>query len=150
MTTKKGPWLGVMVHHTATKDNLTVEDIRKMHKKRGFGDVGYHYLLQKDKKGKAHLKKGRSVVYNGAHCDAGGYNKTFLGFALIGNFENETPDEEYWEEIIKALCHLIKLYDCPRVLGHREVKATLCPGKNIDLDKIREEVSKKLKITINK
>ena len=133
MTKHTGAWQGIMVHHTATDKNQTVNFIRKLHLKRGFGDVGYHYLLQRDWNGKYHLKKGRDTVYQGAHCDVGNYNNTYIGLAIIGNFEEQKISESELQDLKDAIEHLKKKFNVSKVKLHRDVKATACPGKYIKL-----------------
>ena len=69
------------------------------------------------------------------------YNSEFIGVCVIGDYENKDKltDTEY-NDLISAICHIMKKYDCYSFLGHREVKATACPGKNIDLNKIKKEI----------
>ena len=40
----------IVVHSTATPEgkDYTVADIRKMHKARGWSDIGYHYVIYRD------------------------------------------------------------------------------------------------------
>lgn len=132
-------FLQLMVHHTVTASNLTVDDIRKLHLARGFTDIGYHYLIQRDSTGRGHLKVGRPDTQPGAHCPAGGYNKTAIGMSVIGCFhpgypfsERLVPDTPLYNDIVGAAAHLCEKYHIPadseHILYHRDAKPTACPG----------------------
>ena len=150
MTKHSGPWLGLLVHHTATAPTLTVNQVRAIHLKKGWGDVGYHFLIQKGADGSYYLKPGRSTEYNGAHCDAGDYNKTWLGLAVIGNYETGPISAPCWEQLVPSCCHILKKYGLKMLRGHREAKATACPGKYINLDRLRTACSERLGYKITK
>jgi N-acetylmuramoyl-L-alanine amidase len=74
----------IVIHCTASKvsNDLTVEDIRRMHKKQGWADIGYHYLVYLD--GTVH--EGRDVDIAGAH--AWGHNTYSIGVCYVGGVEN--------------------------------------------------------------
>ena len=96
----------IIVHCTATEagKNFTVDDVRKWHKKRGFRDIGYHYLILLD----GTLQKGRAIEDVGAHCE--GHNDHSLGICYVGGLRKGQPadtrtkaQEETLKKIIKAL-----------------------------------------------
>ena len=74
----------IILHCTATAEgkDYSVETIRQWHLKRGFSDIGYHYLIGLD--GTIHL--GRDVFKQGAHTK--GENKTSIGVAYVGGVES--------------------------------------------------------------
>ena len=55
----------IVVHCTATPDgrDVTVADIDKMHRAKGWKSIGYHYVIYRD--GSVH--EGRPVTEVGAH-----------------------------------------------------------------------------------
>lgn len=119
----------IIVHHTATPSTATVESIRRYHVGiRGWSDIGYHYLVQRD----GIIRLGRPDRRVGAHCR--GYNRESIGVAVIGNFE-ETPIGMEVEQQINALRQLLGdlLHRYPHsvVRGHKEYAATLCPGGHL-------------------
>lgn len=119
----------IVVHHTATPSYATVESIRNYHVNiRGWRDIGYHYLVQRD----GVIRLGRPDHIQGAHCS--GHNADSIGVALIGNFE-ETPlgmEVETQVNSLKMLLQDLTLrYKDARVVGHKELAATLCPGKHL-------------------
>lgn len=145
-----GSYKGIILHHTATKQTLSVDDIRRIHLNKGWGDVGYHFLFQLGSDGHYYLKNGRSVLYQGAHCDVGVYNNTHIGVSIIGNFEKDYLTDLQYQDLLSGLCHLLKKFNLFQLLGHREVKSTACPGAHIDLGKLRSDLSKKLGYSIKK
>jgi len=140
-----GQWIGLTIHHTDGHTTDTVESVKKLHKeKNGWGDIGYHYMLE-IKDGKGYLKKGRSTGYWGAHAGVDYYNSNYLGLSVAGDYHKNKMPEQIYEDLISAICTLVKKFKLTHLNGHRECKATDCPGKNIDLNKLRTDVNKKLK-----
>ena len=134
-----GKWQGIMIHHTAAPQNYTLEQIRKIHTDKGWGDIGYHYVII-IKNGRGYLKTGRSDVYQGAHCDTGDYNNTFIGVAVSGNYSEKAVSAALYEDILGSIAHLCKKYGVKKILGHRDVKATECPGLRFPLAKLKEDI----------
>ena len=73
----------IVVHCTATEEgkDYSVAEIRRWHLKRGFSDIGYHYLIGID--GKVH--EGRNVNISGAHT--AGYNAHSIGVCYVGGLD---------------------------------------------------------------
>lgn len=141
-------WQYLMLHHTATGPNETVESIRAMHLKRGFNDIGYHYLIVR-KDGKGYLKSGRPDTKAGAHCP--GWNSKALGLSVVGYFHpgnklSEVMSEALYQYVLAAVCHLCKKYNIPasRLLAHREKKATACPGDWFAFARLKCDVERAL------
>lgn len=144
MEIRKSVYKGVMLHHSATGKYETADYIRLLHLNKKYGDVGYNFILQHGKDGHLYLKTGRNTKYVGAHCDAKTYNSEYIGVCLIGNYENDSLTDTQYNELIRAICHIMKKYSAYGFLGHREAKATACPGKNINLNQIRKDLTAKL------
>lgn len=145
----------IVIHHTASTQNL--DDSEKLMRSiyayhamtRGWGDIGYNYLIDAD----GNVYEGR---YGGAGVVAGhtsGYNTGSVGIALLGHFE-ETPISA---EMMKALMGVIYdqalLHDIdpdgsssfrgkvmPNIMGHRDLSATACPGE-VAYDYLPEVIS---------
>ncbi|XP_070572362.1 peptidoglycan-recognition protein SC2-like [Ptychodera flava] len=99
----------------------------------GWGDIGYSYCIGED----GYAYEGRGWGVEGAHTY--NYNRVSHGISYFGNFNNALPNE-------KALNAGQQLIDCGvsqnhiksnyRLLGHRDVSATECPG-HLLYDEIR-------------
>lgn len=131
----------IIIHHGAIK-NATVEEIHNGHLKRGFGGIGYNYYIRKD----GTIYKGRDEKYKGAHTL--NENGRSIGICLEGNYEEENPSKAQLENLINLTSLLVVKYNVNDVVGHRECGQTLCPGKNINIDSIREEIILKLRKAI--
>ena len=127
----------LIIHHSQ-RDTDSPKDIKKRHLKRGWEDIGYHYLIKKNGK----ISKGRSKKYIGAHVL--GHNKNSLGICLIGNLDKSLPTRKQLEKLIIFLKKLSKKYNIPvkNVLGHREFPnvTKTCPGNLVKMNLIREAI----------
>lgn len=137
---------GIVIHHTATtkdldKPELAVQNIYEYHTKyKKWGDIGYHYLIAPDGKIFEGRKGGRSVI--GGHALP--VNKTTIGIAVLGNYQDEEPSEAVLASIIKlsrALSveygiepdkkYIYKREAFESIMGHRDNDNTACPGEKL-------------------
>lgn len=132
------PVTHITVHHDglppsrlATADQCAsrIDLIRKGHRSKGWGDIGYHFVV--DPSGR--IWQGRSLVWQGAHvkdCNEGN-----IGVLVLGNFEVDRPTSAQLSALEAHLAVLMELYRVPprSVLTHREWPgaSTLCPGRNL-------------------
>ncbi len=126
----------IVVHHSATPSDWSVEDIRRIHLSLGYADIGYHYLITP--KG---MKVGRPIIYRGAHVlpDKPPYigidmNSVSIGLCIIGDFSKNSPSPKLINEAAYGIVRLSKKFNIPisasSVIGHRDVSFTVCPGKD--------------------
>lgn len=136
-----------MIHHTAGTQHDTVESERKYHKSKGWKDIGYHYFIEVDNKGRGHLKAGRSTELTGAHCDTGNWNKISLGLCVAGNYSKTAMSEELYRDVLGAVLHVMKVYQIPAnmLFGHRDKDSTQCPGNLFPLSALKADVLDRLK-----
>ena len=130
----------IVVHCTATPEGMakTVEDIRREHKKQGWSDIGYHYVVTLD--GEVH--EGRNVDIAGSHV--AGYNANSIGVVYVGGLERD-PKKTYQQlrakdtrtdrqkmALLALLMDLRRLYPDARILGHRDFPRVTkaCPSFN--------------------
>jgi len=149
----------IFIHHTGSSNNLDnpeqlLRDIYRSHAiTRGWGDIGYNYII--DTEGNVYEGRygGESVV--GAHVGPMG-NRGSIGIAILGNYnEGELPDKAK-TALVALLAEKTQLYGIdpegssyfrgeymPNILGHQSVMETSCPGKNIlnIIPEIRGEVA---------
>ena len=125
----------IVVHYSATFEdqNLTVKDIDKMHKARGWSGVGYHYVIRRD----GVVEKGRPDNVVGAHV--GGQNSGKIGICAIGGVnrktgpnvgvDNRTPAQI--KSQIALIKSLLAKHPKAKVVGHRDLAPTQCPGFDV-------------------
>ena len=131
----------IIVHCSATPEgeDKTVADIRADHKKQGWSDIGYHYVVYRD--GTVH--NGRDVDIQGAHCGDNGGNIGSIGVCYIGGVEHRIPGVAYKNlkpkdtrtdaqkvALLNLLLDLKKMYPHAVILGHRDLDehGKLCPS----------------------
>jgi len=120
----------IIVHCTATPEGreCTVADIRRWHLKRGFSDIGYHYVIHLD----GSLENGRDVDLSGAHCT--NHNAHSIGVVYVGGVakDNKTPKDTRTNEQKAALASLLMdlrhLYPTAKIHGHRDFANKACPS----------------------
>ncbi len=135
----------LVVHHTA--QNLDddarsgPELMRALYQyhavNRGWGDIGYNFVI--DPQGKIYEGRagGSSVVAGHAYCN----NIGTVGIALMGNYEVSTPPMEQIKSLQWLIGKLADSYDIDlsksvtyhgiehaAVVGHRDLLSTDCPG----------------------
>lgn len=119
----------IIVHCTASKEGtpLSVEQIRKEHKKNGWNDIGYHVVVLLD----GTIANGRDVDLVGAHVN--GYNAHSIGVVYVGGLDRngkakDTRTPKQKEALLTVLKALKKLYPNAKIKGHRDYS----PDKNGD------------------
>mgnify|MGYP002508483658 CR=1 FL=1 len=116
----------IVIHHTASTAKETVEQIHNFHiNNNGWAGIGYHFYIRKD----GTIYRGRPEKYVGAHCE--NYNSVSLGICLEGNFEIEKPTEKQIQSVTDLVKYLRKKYGDFKLVGHKDLNATACPGKNL-------------------
>lgn len=119
----------LIVHCSATPEgqNVTVEEIRKWHLKRGFVDIGYHYVVYLD--GSIHTGRNEDMI--GAHCY--GHNSSSIGVCYIGGLTKDgkkakdTRTDAQKVALRELLKSLKNKYPKATIHGHREYAAKECP-----------------------
>lgn len=125
----------IIVHCTATPEgqDVTVNSIRQGHLRRGFSDIGYHYVIYRD----GSIHDGRNVNISGAHCT--GHNQHSIGVCYVGGLENipnvpyeklppkDTRTAAQKASLLKLLKELKALYPKATIHGHYEYANKACP-----------------------
>jgi N-acetylmuramoyl-L-alanine amidase len=75
----------IILHCSATPEGRhhDVADIRRWHLKRGFNDIGYHFLIHID----GTVEEGRPLNKQGAHCS--GQNRGSIGICYVGGMSKD-------------------------------------------------------------
>lgn len=118
----------IIVHCTATPAgrHVTVSDIDRWHKARGWKGIGYHYVVYLD--GTVHL--GRPVDSTGAHCK--GHNAHSIGVCYVGGLDaqgcpTDTRTPEQKEALSKLIGMLKVKYPHAKVYSHCRFVNKACP-----------------------
>ncbi len=130
-------WRYIVIHHSAT-DNGSAAEFDVHHRKRGWDELGYHFVIDNGKGG----PDGRVEVGNrwktqktGAHT--GGtpgneYNKDGIGICLVGDFRNRLPSAAQLASLRRLVGYLVDRYHIApeNIIGHCDAPNTntQCPG----------------------
>lgn len=128
----------IVIHCSATRPNWwamersddKVDEIRRWHmEERGWSDIGYHYVIDRN----GDIVEGRPVERTGAH--ARGYNKGSIGICLLGGHGSSAEDRfednftNLQGESLKELIEELDVeYDIKDIIGHNQVSSKSCPG----------------------
>lgn len=106
-----------------------LETIRLLHRRRGWGDIGYHFAI--DRAGR--VWEGRPLRWQGAHVKD--HNAGNIGIVCLGNFDEQMPTVAQLNSVEKYLSRLMDVYgvSASRVHTHQEWQgaATACPGTRL-------------------
>lgn len=119
----------IILHHAAA-ENCSPEDIHRWHLNNGWAGAGYHFLVRKD--GKIYRLRPEWAV--GSHAQ--GSNSNSIGICAEGNYDYETMPEAQKNSLIWLVNYLKDKYGISKVVGHRDVNNTSCPGKNFPFSEI--------------
>ena len=135
-------WTSIVIHHTAT-DQGSVESIHETHIAREWLGIGYHFVIGNGNgmdDGEIEPTFRWREQLHGAHAGSDEYNQQGIGIALIGNFDEQPPTPAQLAAVKRLVAVLKTEYeiDSEHVIGHSEVKATLCPGKLFPMSEVSE------------
>lgn len=114
-------------------------------------DVAYHFLVERRGE-KIVWEYGRPLNEFGAHAGhkkSNIFNKTHIGFCIVGNFDKESIDKEMLDFCVNACKEICAHFniDKTNVIGHREVFTALgvpvekqCPGSTFSMDDFRNRL----------
>ena len=120
----------IILHCSATREgqDISVETMRQWHLKRGWSDIGYHFVIYLD----GSIHKGRPIEKVGAHTS--GQNTGSIGICYVGGVEKDgkTPKDTMTDLQETAMVNLIKAlreeYGNMTLHGHNEFAAKACPS----------------------
>nr|CAD7433348.1 unnamed protein product [Timema monikensis] len=133
----------ILIHHTyipksCNTSSSCVAAMKSMqnHHKDGLGwnDIGYNFAVGGD----GHVYEGRGWDIVGAHSPS--FNNISIGICLIGDYTTELPSTTMLNltmELMRCATSRGSVQTDYKLLGHRQVRATQCPG-----DVLFEEIKK--------
>jgi hypothetical protein len=154
---EQGRWRVIVVHHSGNA-RATPQSMHNYHlKQRGWcNGLGYHFVIGNGVNypdGRVHVGARWRKQQTGAHCKSKGgrhfgawhaenyFNEHGIGICLIGNFEEDWPTRKQLASLVRLLTFLCEQNGISpsSIRGHGEVThKTLCPGKHLDLEGIRQ------------
>jgi len=136
----------VIIHHTASAD-VPASTIHQWHLNQGWSGIGYHFVVRAN----GTIERGRPELAIGAHAGSAG-NGDSIGIVLTGNFEIGAPSTAQMVALAELINELRGRYGNLAVIGHKDVMATACPGRNFpwaDLKRRLEEDEEMIYKTLN-
>ena len=120
----------IIIHCSATREGqeISVDTIRQWHIRRGWSDIGYHFVIYLD--GSVH--EGRPLERIGAHTI--GHNRNSIGVCYIGGMNKEytkakdTRTTAQKESLENLLMSYKNKYKDIKIYGHRDFANKACPS----------------------
>lgn len=124
----------IILHHTASAD-VSAATIHGWHQGQGWIGIGYHYVIRAN----GAIERGRPEDSIGSHAGPQG-NGDSIGIVLTGNFQAGKPTTAQIDSLVKLIKDLRSRYGDLKVIGHKDVMATACPGKNFPWAELRQRL----------
>jgi len=113
----------IALHHAAAK-TCTAAQVDEWHKANKWSGIGYHFFVRKD----GSIYRGRPLDSVGAHVS--GMNTCSVGICAEGDYDKEKEMPVAQKNAIKELLRYLKgIYPAAKIVGHREIGESDCPGQ---------------------
>ena len=139
-------WTHIIIHHSAT-DTGSAASFDRYHRDHNgwINGLAYHFVIGNghgSPNGQIEVGGRWTKQLRGAHAGVEKYNSCGIGICLVGNFEKDKPTQEQIDALVKLISYLQDKCSIPasNVLGHRDIKATLCPGKNFPMEEVKRRI----------
>lgn len=134
----------IALHHAAAK-TCTAKQVDDWHKNNGWSGIGYHFFVRKD----GSIYRGRPLFKMGAHVS--GMNSCSVGICAEGDYDKEKIMPDAQKESIKLLLQNLKeIYPSAKIVGHREIGASDCPGRYYPLDELKHNYNTTTTVLVEK
>ena len=123
----------IVLHH-AEAVKCTAQDVHSWHRANGWTGIGYHFFVRKD----GTIYRGRPINVVGAHVQ--GMNSCSVGICAEGDYHTKDKSmPQAQKKSIIELCQYLKknYYPNAKIVGHREIGDSNCPGRYYPLDEIK-------------
>ncbi len=130
-------WRYIVIHHMAAPRGSAAV-IHRMHKKRGWDGLGYHFVVGNGSltaDGQVEVGYRWSRQLKGAHArarqgDDNRWNLHGIGICLVGDFTQTAPSRKQLDTLVALVRALRTEYDISvgNIVPHRFVRPTECPG----------------------
>lgn len=123
----------LILHHADM--NGSIQDVNQVHLNNGWAMIGYNYYIRKD----GSVWKGRPENAIGANCY--GYNDKSISICSEGNYEIDYMSPAMKASIIALGQDIENRYGHRlKVVGHKELYSTDCPGSHYPLSDIKNAI----------
>lgn len=123
----------IILHHAAADGSA--ESVHNYHRSLGWNGIAYNYYVRKD----GSIYRGRPENAIGGHTS--NHNTRSIGICFEGNFEVEQMGEAQKEAGANLVADILSRYPNIKVLRHRDVDATACPGKYFPFEEVSEQMT---------
>lgn len=113
----------IILHHAEAK-SASVEEVNRWHLERDWTGIGYHFYIRKD----GRIYRGRPEWAVGAHAQ--GHNSRSVGICVEGAYMTETMPKTQFDALKDLICDIMSRYGKLKLLRHKDVNETDCPGVN--------------------
>ncbi len=138
-------WRYIIIHHSGTRvGNAAI--FGRHHKRLGMKNgLAYHFVIGNGTRsgdGETEVGGRWTKQLQGGHVRSSKMNEIAIGICLVGDFEKTHPTRRQMESVVSLVRYLVRRYNIPksRVVGHRDVNSTDCPGKNFSLTLFRKKL----------
>lgn len=128
-------WKYIIAHHSATPYG-NAKSYDSVDRRHGMENgLAYHFVIgsgRDSKDGEIEIGSRWTKQLHGGHVSKWSYNNHGIGICLVGNFEKTKPTGRQiaaFTELVDYLGNGL-LGGNYKFMVHREVNATLCPGRN--------------------
>ena len=128
-------WKYIIAHHSATPhgNGKTYDKVDRRHGMQN--GLAYHFVIGNGRDsgdGEIEIGSRWTKQLHGGHVSKWSYNNAGIGVCLVGNFEKTRPTQGQMASFTELVDYLGNglLGGKYKFMVHKEVNATLCPGKN--------------------
>lgn len=131
--TKRASTNYIALHH-AEASTCTAQQIDEWHKANGWSGIGYHFFVRKN----GEIYRGRPIDALGAHVQ--GMNYCSIGICAEGDYHNKDKvmPEAQKKSIKELIAYLKTVYNGAKVVGHKEIGDSDCPGRYYPLEEMKK------------
>lgn len=128
-------WKNIILHHSATPyGNAAIFHRYHLQERHMENGLAYHFVIgngSNSRNGQVEVGVRWRKQLAGGHVASQAYNENSIGICLVGNFQVKRPSSFQLESARQLITYLREyaLQKEARLLVHKEIEKTLCPGK---------------------
>jgi hypothetical protein len=134
-------YAAIVWHHTDGSQSPNLVDMALFHRRKGFCDLAYHFVIKRNKDGRWAVYEGTPLGYIGSHAARFNAPREMaglgtVGIAVAGDYGRQSPDAELRKVMTALQDRVVRRYRIKRILTHRDGPLAVndgrdCPGKNM-------------------